>query len=279
MAFRIQQGTNENRRRRVFLHLVDAIDGITAKTGQTGTAVVIDSNLNVKATTNSIVEVSSSNAPGLYYVELTTAEVQNLGPMQIRFKNAFTAEFQDLGEVVLYDPYDNKNTFNPWQQVAGPDIDYKRIDRMIAAQLEKLPRPAEQKEVDLAPISQALQALFNEIRAIDLPKPIPTDLGPVMSKIDALEGSVKQAIGEIRIPEQLPFPEIPETDFTPVVEPINGLVAALKERNETDVHLKQIAEKMEDALDMHKLRSALDIAIKPKEPEEKAPILKKPKLV
>src|SRR5258705_2848702 len=123
MAFRTKQGTTENRRRRVFLHLVDATDGITAKTGQTGTAIVVDSNLNVRATTNSIVEVSSSNAPGLYYVELTTLEIQNLGPIQIRFKNGSTAEFQDVGQVVLFDPYDNKNAFNPWQQVSGPDID------------------------------------------------------------------------------------------------------------------------------------------------------------
>ena len=84
------------------MHLVDATDGITAKTGQTGQAKVSVNGGAPVNTTNSIVEIDSTNTPGLYYVELLTSELSSYGYIAIRFKNASVAEFQDIGQVIAY---------------------------------------------------------------------------------------------------------------------------------------------------------------------------------
>lgn len=204
--FIMQQGENANERRRVYLHLVDGTDGITAKTGQTGKAKIITNGTSPKDTTNSIVEVDSSNAPGLYYIELTTQELQALGWIQVRYKASGTAEFQDIGQVVGYDPY-NRNLFNPWQQVAGPDIDYKRIDKLVESRVSGMKFP-DAKEVDLVPISVALQALLTEIRGIVIPEAKDTDLTAVMAKFEALQAAVAAI-------------KIPETDLSPVLQAVH----------------------------------------------------------
>ena len=131
-------------RRRVYLHLVDGTDGITAKTGQTGKAKVILNGGTPVTTVNSITEVDATNAPGLYYVQLETQEISQYGWTQIRYKASGTAEFQDIGQVIAYDPYSRTPVFNPWQDTngaaTGPDINYKKIEKLINDAIAKIPK-------------------------------------------------------------------------------------------------------------------------------------------
>src|ERR1017187_8535063 len=111
-----------------------------------------------------------------------------LGFISVRYKSANTAEFVDIGQIIAYDPYNKTygEGGTPAIFAGAPDIDYRKISRLIAEEVAKIPK-VEYKEPDLRPVSQALQALSNEIRVIDIPKPKPTDLEPVMAKIEAVE--------------------------------------------------------------------------------------------
>lgn len=92
-----QYNNGESNRRRLYLFLVDATDGITPELGEAGGQPQISKNggsfIN---TTNVLVSISN----GSYYVQLTTDEVDTLGWMLIRYKSANTAEFQCLAQVI-----------------------------------------------------------------------------------------------------------------------------------------------------------------------------------
>jgi hypothetical protein len=100
MLYLLSEATAANRR--VYLHLVDATDGITPETGEAGGQPQLSKNgagfVNTDATLTAV-----SN--GLYYVELTAAELNTLGWFAVRYKSAATAEFQVAGQVVAFSPY------------------------------------------------------------------------------------------------------------------------------------------------------------------------------
>lgn len=100
-----KQGESIAVRKRVPIHLVDATDGITAKTGITGTAKISKNYGTPTTSTNAIVEVDATNQPGLYYVELDTTELDTLGWLAVRFKTAATAEYQIVCQIIQDDPY------------------------------------------------------------------------------------------------------------------------------------------------------------------------------
>jgi len=88
--------------RRVPLHLVDATDGITPETGESAGQPQLSKNgAAFGNTTATLVAVGN----GLYYVELTAAELDTVGFLAVRYKSANTAEAQVAGQVVSYDPY------------------------------------------------------------------------------------------------------------------------------------------------------------------------------
>lgn len=89
-------------RRRIPIHLVDATDGITKKTGETGGQPQLGKNGAAFANTSAtLVETTD----GFYYVELTAAELDTLGFGVVRYKSANTAEFQTAFQVVANSPY------------------------------------------------------------------------------------------------------------------------------------------------------------------------------
>lgn len=92
-------------RRRVYFHLVDATDGITAETGVTGTGYLSKNGAAPAATSGSLVEIDATNMPGRYYIELTAGEVDTIGTVVLRFKSAATAEMVAQATIVSYDPY------------------------------------------------------------------------------------------------------------------------------------------------------------------------------
>jgi hypothetical protein len=83
--------------------------------------------------------------------------------------------------------------------VVSPDIDYKRIRKII----DEVVTGQKPVEVDLEPISVALQSLFEEVRAIDIPKAEKVDFTPLMSKVSEVENAIKAI-------------KIPETDLSPI---------------------------------------------------------------
>ena len=87
-------------RRRFFLHLVDATDGITPETGEAAGQPQVSQNGAAFANTTATL---TAVANGLYYVELTAAELNTLGKVIVRYKSANTAEFQDVGMVFNLD--------------------------------------------------------------------------------------------------------------------------------------------------------------------------------
>lgn len=93
-------------RRRIPIWLVDATDGIASEISVTGTPRIAKNGVSSAAASASIVEVDSTNMPGLYYLELTAGEVDTLGTIYISFKTAATAQWHGICHVVDFDPFD-----------------------------------------------------------------------------------------------------------------------------------------------------------------------------
>ena len=102
----IQQSEATAAQRRIFFQLVDSGDGIAAETGVTGTGFLSKNGAAPVATSASLVELSATNMPGRYHLELTAAEVNTLGILVLRFKSAATAEMVASAQIVPFDPYD-----------------------------------------------------------------------------------------------------------------------------------------------------------------------------
>jgi hypothetical protein len=102
MFYVYKQSESVALRRQVYFHLVDATDGITPETGETGGQPQISKNgAAFGSTTNTLVAIGN----GSYYCELTAAELSDFGFIMVRFKSANTAEYQILAQVIADDPY------------------------------------------------------------------------------------------------------------------------------------------------------------------------------
>jgi hypothetical protein len=88
--------------RRFYLFLVDLTDGHTPETGEAGGQPQISKNgAGFTNTTAVLVHVGR----GQYYVELTAAELDTLGYIQIAYNSANVREFPGQGHVVAYNPH------------------------------------------------------------------------------------------------------------------------------------------------------------------------------
>lgn len=237
----VQVGENDLLQRRVYLHLVDGTDGITAKTGQTGTCKVSINGNPPTTSINSLVEIDSSNLPGDYYLLLDPTEIKTLGTAMVRFKNSNTAEFVTVVDILAFNPRLPISLQPGFNSVAGPDIDYKRIARIITDALNLLPEPKEPiepKEPDLTPLVSAIHDVITEIRAIEMPEAKEADLTPVMAKLSVLEAAIKA---------------IPKTDLNPVLEEIRTQFDALEEEfdssdNVTTDGFKQVEKSFQEVI-------------------------------
>ncbi len=93
-------------KRRVYFHLVDATDGITAETGEAGGQPQVSSDGG--AWTNTGIGTLSAIGNGRYYADLTQTLVATAGTMiETRYKSANTAESPgESVQVVAFNPYD-----------------------------------------------------------------------------------------------------------------------------------------------------------------------------
>lgn len=184
-----QQAETTEERRRWILVLVDSTDGVTGLTGQTGTVKVSKNGGTPANSTNSIVEIDSTNMPGQYYVSLTAAELSDLGWISITKKTAGSLAFHDRAIVSYNDPYTSAGGFSGGGVGESFKLTKKHIDA-IAERVWKYLLTEEKTAQDVL-LEAAVPVL-------------PTDLS-------GLESSIKSIV-------------IPETDLTPVLEGISRIV-------------------------------------------------------
>ncbi len=183
----IQIGENDILKRRVYLHLVDATDGITPETGEAGGRTKVSINGAAPSNSvNTIQAIDTTDQPGTYYLELSPIELKDPGFVSVRYKSANTAEFVDIVQVIAFDPY-TRRYGDMWN--GGADVDYKRIKKLIDEAVGSLPKP-EQREPDLVPIYEGLQAVIQEIRDIRFPEQKETDLSPLLVKVQTIQNAL-----------------------------------------------------------------------------------------
>lgn len=209
MQMSFQQSEQIAARRRWILVLVDSTDGVTGKTGQTGTVQVSANGGTPAASTNSIVEVDSVNMPGHYYIELTQAELGTLGMISIYYKAATTLAFHDRGFVSYDDPFARHGGFAFEGSGSGKggvtktqaDDLLKKIQEMIREEFAKEEKVEAEPAVDYGP---KLDQIIEAVTAED-PEAEPIDFSPVLDAISnipqpkdytaSLSGIVKQVQG------------------------------------------------------------------------------------
>lgn len=184
-----QQSEQTAARRRWVIVLVDATDGVSGLTGQTGTVFISKNGGAGVASTNSLVEVDAGDMPGQYYVELTAAELDTLGWIAISKKTAGSLAFHDRAIVSYNDPYTSTGGFSGGGVGESFKLTKKHIDA-IAERVWKYLLIEEKTAQDVL-LEAAVPVL-------------PTDLS-------GLESSIKSIV-------------IPETDLTPVLEGISRIV-------------------------------------------------------
>ena len=131
-----------------------------------------------------------------------------------------------------------QDRLNPFLRngVSGADIDYKKIRKIIVEELQKIPS-VEVKEPDLIPISEGLQALLTEIRAIKIPEPLKpekVDLQPVIKQLKALQNQIEV---------------FPTTDLSPVLDSLNSLQETIdnlpQPKEDISPALSQVSQQLE----------------------------------
>ena len=120
-------------RRYFYLHLVDAADGMTPETGESGGQPQISVNGAAFASTSATLTAVGN---GLYYVALTTSELGNLGVIVVRYKSANTAEFQAVGQVVALDPFSSISIDN--EAIADAVWDEAKVGHVTADTMGKI---------------------------------------------------------------------------------------------------------------------------------------------
>lgn len=183
-----QQSETTAERRRWILVLVDSTDGVTGKTGQTGTVFISKNGGSGVASANSIVEVDAGDMPGHYYVELTAAELDTLGWVSISYKAANTLAFHDRAIVSYNDPYMSVGGFSGGSSSSGFRLTDKHIE-LIAKKVWEYQVGEEITAKDVIikaaehPITD-LSELSDKISSIIIPE---LDLTSVLDRIDEIE--------------------------------------------------------------------------------------------
>lgn len=187
MIARFKQSETAGVKTRVYLHLVDATDGITAEAGEAGGQPVISKNgAAFASTSNTLTAVDASK--GLYYVELTASELDTLGFFAIHYKSADTAIFQTIGQVSYDDPYASHGGFGI---SGGGSSSRGGLTKDQAAALIKA-------------IKQAVKDELANIKPQDIAMPVIPDHSDKLDKI-------------------LECVENMEVDMNPIMEAINNL--------------------------------------------------------
>lgn len=117
-------GETDQGRRRVYLHLVDATDGITPETAEANGTNKGEISINGAAFV-ATADVLHTLGYGCYYIALsnsTEAILANVGHAVVRYKSANTAEFQTAIQITAYNPWDSDKLGLSYLNVLGAVI-------------------------------------------------------------------------------------------------------------------------------------------------------------
>lgn len=266
-----QQSEQIAERRRWILVLVDSTDGVTGKTGQTGTVFISKNGGAGVASTNSIVEVDAGDMPGHYYIELTAAELDTLGHISISYKAAGTLAFHDRAIVSYNNPYQSVGGFSGGGEGKGltkAQLDelLKKFIKAMKEELGKLKFPEipdfpqipdysetlvelQKKETDLTPVIDA-------ILSIEKPKDYSADFAAVTSIISELkELKAMDLEGFNRTTKEfMSKMQIATNEINGSLEEVDNIKIALAE---LDKQMKEFKETLAEQGDMDKRFDAM----------------------
>lgn len=254
-----QQSEQTAERRRWILVLVDSTDGVTGKTGQSGSVFISKNGAAGVASTNGIVEVDVGDMPGHYYVELTAAELDTLGHISISYKAADTLAFHDRAIVSYNDPYVSTGGFSSGSSGSGFKLTNQHIELIakkvweyqvaedVTAQ-SKLLEAANHPITDLSGIESRfadivipetdLTGLSDQIANIKFP--VPVDYTNALSDI-------RQAVDGFKVINMDGLSEAVahfNTKMEVATEEINSSMATVSEIKQGFIDLKSAAEEL-----------------------------------
>lgn len=137
-----------------------------------------------------------------FYISIVTSVYDDSG---------YTTKSQNYGDEETTYLIQDRYVWNPNYPV-GPDIDYKRIKKMIDEAVAKIhiPEPLEQKVVTVTK-EVVREVRIPEVQVVESQKS--PDLSPVLKAIEAVSKKVDDK-------EVTKVPEFPKVDFTPVLKAI-----------------------------------------------------------
>jgi len=187
---------------------------VPALTGQTGKGYISKNGATAVQTTNSMVEIDSTNMPGFYYIQLAQSELDTLGFIGLRVKTAQSLNYEDKGLVSYNDPYVSQGGFVAPSNVTGgitktqSDDLLKKIKKMIADEFAK----AEEEE---------------DVEEVVEQKDYDAKLDAIMAKLDEPEEKIEETPDRtdevLEAIAGLPTP----TDFTPHFKSLGGKLDAV----------------------------------------------------
>lgn len=174
-------------RRHWVIVLVDSTDGVTGKTGQTGQVYLSKNGGTPALSTNSIVEVDSTNMPGHYYVILTAGELDTLGFISLVKKTASTLAFHDRAIISYNNPYNSAGGFSGGGTTNSGGVSKAQVDDLLKKWRKILQEELAKLEFPELPQIPDYENYFGSmLEGLEVMKLKETDLTPVLEAIGSL---------------------------------------------------------------------------------------------
>ena len=138
-----------------------------------------------------------------FYITITTLVYTNSG-----YTTLSTTYGSEQHEFLIQD------RINPFLGVASPDIDYKRIKKIVEEVIKQIPLPKDPEKFDYQTLTRGFERVITRLNAIHLPE---TDLRPIQSQLEAF---IEQLNDLKALIEAI---EIPHTNLSPLISAIEGI--------------------------------------------------------
>lgn len=133
----------------------------------------------------------------------------------------------------------------------GPDIDYKKIQKMIDESVSKIkfPEIPKTEKVNLTDITKEIKSVKSALDSLVIPKPKETDLSGITSQIGAVLSELDGIKGQVSS-----IPEPKEVDLSPVHNRLDGMDAEMMKN-----HLNEILKAVQQfyGADMEEVKSQI----------------------
>lgn len=172
-----------------------------------------------------------------FYISIVTSVYSDSG---------YTTKSQNYGDEV--NTYLVQERYNPniaLGATGGPDIDYKRIQKIVNDEINKIEKP---KVIDLSPVISGIKSIKEDLSNVEIPEYPITNLTPVIDSIKESKTSIVKKIESI-----------PEFDYSIITDAIKTYSDDLTQSIEknysfSDSQKKDFITLMKGALDNHSAR-------------------------